>query len=370
MTNKRCYVEVDLSVIRDNARILSLALEPGQEMMAVVKADAYGHGAVPVSLVLQEEGVCHFAVSNIREAMELREAGIAGQILILGYTSASEADKLKYYDITQTLISEEHALGFKGTGIKAQFAIDTGMNRIGLDGDDPAYCEAVIRAYKDDVQLTGLFTHLCTADDPSSDDFTKEQMARFEAVCDRVSDLDLPYLHCLNSAGGLYHNAYGKLVRFGIVLYGLKPDRANVLPEGLKPAMTWKSLISMVKTVHPGESISYGRTFTADHEMRVATVPVGYADGYRRDMSNQGSVWIRGKEARILGRVCMDQFMCDVTDIPEASFEDEVILMDQNYNADTIAALCRTIGYEIACDISKRTERVYIHGNNGKAEKF
>ena len=367
MTKKRCYVEVDLSVIRENARILSRTLTNEQEMMAVVKADAYGHGAVPVARTLSDAGCHHFAVSNINEAAELREAGIEGQILILGYTPVSEAETLKKYDITQALLSEEHAKGFKGTDIKAQFAIDTGMNRIGLDGDDPKHCEAVIKEYQNEVKLTGLFTHLCTADDPASDDFTKEQMEKFKAVCRCVADLDLKYLHCLNSAGGLYHNSFGNLVRFGIVLYGLKPDRANELPPGLKPAMTWKSLISMIKTVHTGETISYGRTFRAEHDMRVATVPVGYADGYRRDLSNKGSVWIHGKEARILGRVCMDQFMCDVTDIPEASFEDEVILMDQTYNADTIASLAGTIGYEIACDISKRTERVYVHGDDGKA---
>ena len=351
---------VHLDVVRENMKRIRAAVPQTAGVIAVVKADAYGHGAVMVSKVLSEEGCRNFAVSNIKEAVELRKAGIQGQLLILGYTPASCIPMLKEYDITQALLSEEHAEGFRDSGIKAQFAIDTGMNRIGLDADRPEEAESIIRAFAPGLRLTGLFTHLCVADTPSEDAFTEEQKEKFRQVCDRVSDLELPYNHCMNSAGGLYHNDYGKLVRFGIVLYGLKPDRENVLPEGIRPAMRWKSVISMIKTVEAGETIGYGRTFKADKPLRVATVPTGYADGLSRRLSNKGKVFIRGKEARILGRICMDQFMCDVTDIPEARFEDEVILLGDEYNADDMAADLSTIGYEVVCDIGKRVERVVL----------
>ncbi|MBQ1378104.1 MAG: alanine racemase [Lachnospiraceae bacterium] len=359
---KRSYVEIDLDILRQNYRILKETLHDGQEIMCVVKADAYGHGAVPAAKVYSSEGCRNFAVSNIEEALELRKAGIEGQILILGYTPASFAGELKTHHITQALLSYEHAAAFSGSGIEAQFAIDTGMNRIGLDADDPEECEAIIRKFSKEVHLTGLFTHLCSADTPDNEEntaFTMEQIRKFKAVSERVRDLELPYIHCLNSAGGLFHNCYGNLVRFGIVLYGLKPDISNTLPEGLRPAMTWKSVISMIKPVRKGETIGYGRTFRADRDLMAATIPTGYADGYSRRLSNCGKVLIHGKEAPIIGRICMDQFMADVTDIPEAAFEDEVILLGATYNADDMAEDLGTIGYEVVCDIGKRVRRVY-----------
>ena len=360
---KRSYVEINLETIRENYRILKKTLKEGQEMMCVVKADAYGHGAVPCARVFSEEGCRNFAVSNIEEALELRNAGIEGQILILGYTPASFIPELKAHEITQALISEEHAEAFRNSGVRVQFAIDTGMNRIGLDADDPDLAERIIRKYAGGLELTGLFTHLCSADtpeDPETVAFTGGQIEKFRTVCERVKDLQLPWIHCLNSAGGLFRNVYGNLVRFGIVLYGLKPDSSNRLPEGLKPAMTWKSVISMIKKVGRGESIGYGRTFTADHELMAATVPTGYADGYSRRLSNCGKVLIHGKEAPILGRICMDQFMVDVTDIPEARYEDQVILLGSAYDADDMAEDLGTIGYEVICDIGKRVRRVYL----------
>lgn len=359
---RRCWTEINLNAIRNNYRICAQDIAkraPQSEIMAVVKADAYGHGDTQVATLLQQEGCKNFAVSNINEAKNLREAGIQGQILILGYTPLSNAEELLKYDITQALLCEEFAQDFAGHGIKAQFAIDSGMNRIGLDADNPDICEATIRKYAKEFNLTGIFTHLCVADTPQQDDFTALQIEKFKNVAERIQDMNLPYIHCMNSAGGLRQKPYGNLTRLGIVLYGLKPDYANCLPEGIQPALSWKSVISMIKTVHKGETIGYGRTFTADKELRVATIPTGYADGYNRALSNKGCVLIHGKKAPITGRICMDQFMADVTDIPEASALDEVTLIGDAYTADDMAHDIDTIGYEIICNISPRVERRY-----------
>ena len=357
---RRSWVEIDLEQLRTNYRIYSK--NTFKEIMAVVKADAYGHGAVKVAKLLQLEGVKNFAVSNINEAIELRKAGIEGTILILGFTPIENLDLVLKYDITQTLLSREYTEDIINTGlqIKCHYAIDTGMNRIGLDADDVEGCkEAIERAFRP-LNLTGLFTHLCVADTPSQNDFTEEQILKFKNVVDKVSYLGLKENHCLNSAGGMWYDKEGEFVRLGIALYGLKPDYENTLPNGIKPAMTWKSTISMIKTVYPGETIGYGRTFTASRAMGIATIPTGYADGYNRGLSNKGFVFIHGKKAPIVGRVCMDQFMVDVTDIPEATRYDEVILMNDEFNADDMANMLGTIGYEIICDIGKRVERIYV----------
>ena len=249
--------------------------------------------------------------------------------------------------------------------IKCQYAIDTGMNRIGLDADEVESCEEEIRRVAEKLQLTGLFTHLCVADTPSEDGFTSLQQEKFKRVVEAVKDLHLPYIHSLNSAGGLWHqDGFSNLNRLGIIMYGLKPDYMNSLPAGIEPAMEWKSVISMVKSVHPGETIGYGRTYTVGKEMRIATIPTGYADGYNRALSNKGYVLINGRRAPIVGRVCMDQFMVDVTDIPGVKAYDEVVLIgksgDEILTADDMAQMVGTIGYEVVCDVGKRVQRVYL----------
>ena len=361
---RRSWCEIDLSVIRNNYECYKNQLKSGS-VMAVVKADAYGHGAVKVASVLADVGVKDFAVSNINEAIELREAGIEGQVLILGYTPLEAAPLLVQYDITQALLSEQYTedLIRSGIRVKCQYAIDTGMNRIGLDADDAAHCADAVRRANDSLNLNGLFTHLCAADTPSQNAFTEMQIEKFKKVSEAVSDLKLPYVHCLNSAGGLwYQTEVSVFARLGIILYGLKPDYMNVLPEGIKPAMEWKSVISMKKTVHPGETVGYGRTFCAGKEMTVATIPTGYADGYNRLLSNKGYVLINGKKAPVIGRICMDQFMADVTGI-DCSLYDEVVLLgrsgDEVLTADDMAQMTGTIGYEVLCDIGKRVQRVY-----------
>ena len=377
---RRCWAEVDLEVLRRNCELYRESLPEDAEIMAVVKADAYGHGSCPAARTLQKAGIKYFAVASLDEALTLRNGGIQGEILILGYTPPEGCALLSEHDITQTLVSEEHAevmaaecekLHRAGMApVRCHFAIDTGMNRIGLDGENPEQCGEVIRRYAaaPGMKMEGIFTHLCAADteDDEAREFTGRQRMLFEHVREEISDLGLPHCHCMNSAGGRYIPAGGDAwVRLGIILYGLKPDYSNELPEGIRPALEWKSVVAMVKDLEPGETVGYGRTFRAERPMRIATIPTGYADGYSRALSNRGYVLIHGMRAGIRGRVCMDQMMVDVTDIPGVSMGDEVVLLgadgEEYLSADDMAEMIGTIGYEVVCDISPRVTRVYLH---------
>lgn len=370
---RRSWVEIDLNRIRKNIDIYRSNLRYDTEIMAVVKADAYGHGDVEVSKFLQNAGINLFAVSNINEAVRLREAGIRGSILILGYTPIESIEKALEYEITQTVFSEEYAkriiehLGGRCKELNVHIAIDTGMNRIGLNAYNVLKCESIIREYVLKFNVSGIFTHLCVADthDKASVAFTKDQINRFEEVIDKVKDLNLPQIHCLNSAGGLWvKTVYNKITRLGIIMYGLKPDYKDTLPNGIESALTWKSVISMVKRVRKGETVGYGRTYLAEKDIMVATIPTGYADGYNRNLSNIGFVLIKGKRAPIIGRICMDQMMVDVSDI-DVQVDDEVVLLgadgNNSFNADEMANMLGTIGYEVICDIGRRVQRVYKH---------
>lgn len=369
ITDRRCWSEINLSQINENYRIYKEHLPSETKVMAVVKADAYGHGSLEVAGVLQKEGVRDFAVATLEEGVELRRHGIKGQIFVLGYTPLAKVEKLLENDITQAVVDENHAekLAAISPKIKAAFALDTGMNRIGLDADVPEICEKVIRDYTGRLTVQGIFTHLCVADSPEHDEavtFTNNQIRKFEAIADRLKDLNLPYVHCLNSAGGLWNKCDKSVfARLGIILYGLKPSYMNTLPGGIKPALSWYSVVSMVKTLHKGETVGYGRTFTAEKEMKVATVCAGYADGYNRLLSNRFYVLINGKKAPVIGRICMDQFMADVTDIEKVCMGTKVTLIGQDgeevISADDMAEAIGTIGYEIVCGISKRVERNY-----------
>lgn len=361
---KRSWVEIDLKQIKKN--YIKYREKINLEIMAVVKADAYGHGAVRISKILQDIGVSKFAVSNIQEAIELRESGIKGLILILGYTPIEQLENVVRYDITQTLLSEEYARDVIQSGIRVRchYAIDTGMNRIGINAENIRECIFFIEEAKKYLDLTGLFTHLCVADTPEQAYFTQRQINKFNSIVNSVLHLRLSEIHCLNSAGGLWFNSNkSNFTRLGIVLYGLKPDYHNLLPNGIEAILEWKSVISMLKIVHRGETIGYGRTYTAEREMLVATIPTGYADGYNRKLSNKGYVLVKGKKAPIVGRICMDQFMIDVTDINNVKIYDEVVLLGKSGNevitAEDIADMIDTINYEVVCNISKRVSRVY-----------
>lgn len=370
---RRSWVEVDLNKLIQNYNIYKSHLPENCEIMAVVKADAYGHGDVPVCKALHEHGVHNYAVSNIDEALALREIMQDANILILGYTPVECARTLYENNIMQALLSEEYAEALSAAGyrLKCQFAIDTGMNRIGLLSDDPVYCEDVIRKYANIFDLCGIFTHLCVADSSNPDDhsYTLRQIDHFRSVYEKIADLDLPFVHCLNTAGGMFYyddcpTELSKIVRLGISMYGLSPAAEITLPEGITPALTWKTSISMIKNVEKDCFIGYGRTYKTERAIKVATVPTGYADGYSRQLSNRGYVLINGRRAPIVGKVCMDQMMIDVTGIPDISRGDEVILIGSSGNetltADHLASIAGTIGYEIICGISKRVPRLYI----------
>ena len=368
--SRRCWAEIDVSQIIRNLRAYQTLLTDGTDIIAVVKADAYGHGALPIVPALWEAGVRRFAVATLAEGMALRGLLAEADILILGYTPADQAPLLRQCRLIQALVSPEYASALAAAAdgpIECCYAVDTGMGRIGLDARTPDTAEAAIRAVPSPLRLSGLFTHLCVADtpeDPETAAFTEAQLRLFDELLDRVSDLHLSKSHCLNSAGGLYARHTGP-VRLGIVLYGLKPDASNTLPAGIHPALSWKCRVAMVKTVPAGTSVSYGRTWTAPDERRIATLTVGYADGYPRALSNRGWVLLHGRRAPITGRVCMDQIMVDVTDIPETRMGDTAVLLGtdgpQTLTADDMAALIGTIGYEITCDISARVPRVYIY---------
>lgn len=365
---RRSWVEVNLEQIKKNYQIYKKNVSSECEIMAVVKANAYGHGDVEVATTLMDIGVRNFAVSNIIEACRLRENGIKGQILILGYTPIECMQQIHDEEITQAIISEDYANEIVKTGIriKGQFAIDTGMNRIGLDAELLSQCEKTIRRYKEKLEITGIFTHLCVADSDKEDiEFTKRQISRFEILAEKIKDLNLPYIHCLNSAGGIWHRCgVSVLTRLGIILYGLKPDYSNKLLFGIKPALSWKSVVAMTQTVRPGETIGYGRTYKVMKPMKIAIIPTGYADGYNRGLSNNGFVLINGKKASIVGRICMDQFMVDVTNIDNVLTGTEVVLLGKSgdiaVTADDMAKLLETIGYEVVCDISSRVLRIYV----------
>ncbi len=373
-TERRSWVEIDLDQIKTNYLTYKDLLPESTDIMAVIKADAYGHGDIHIAKWLAKCGCRLFGVSNIDEAVGLREAGITGEILILGYTSPKYARILYGQNLTQTLVSEEYADALSKTGynVKSQFAIDTGMNRIGINGADSSKCIEIIKAFSSKLEVNGIFTHLCVADESTveSQKFTRSQIAQFRTIAQGVKGQNLNYIHCFNSAGGLFyfneeneHSPIRGTVRLGIVLYGCKPDRNNILPETIKPALSWKSQISMVKSVYPGETVGYGRTYSPIKKSRIATVTTGYADGLDRHLSNRGFMLIKGHKAPIVGRICMDQTLIDVTDIPNVKMGDIVTILGKNgdidYFADDMAMDLDTIGYEVLCNISKRVQRFY-----------
>ena len=370
---RRSWTEIDLNQIVENVNCYIKCRGTKTKVMAVVKAGAYGHGDVEVAKVLEQNGVNIFAVSNICEAIALRDAGINGEILILGYTPIENAELLLKYDIVQALISYEYAKKLHNAcsdSIKCHIAIDTGMNRIGFDSSNIELCVEQISECCSMFNVEGIFTHLCSADSFEEDDksYTISQIKAFNDIAEATKKLNIKYIHCLNSAGGLncgeINNDIGTIVRLGIIMYGLKPSSNFVMPEQIKPALSWKTVISMIKDVKAGQTIGYGRSYVAKKTLKVATLPVGYADGYNRLLSNRGYVLINGQRADIIGRICMDQMMVDVTGIENISIGDEVVLLGKSetseLTADDMAARIDTIGYEIVCDISNRVPRVYL----------
>lgn len=371
---KRAWAEVSFSRLKRNIEIIKSLNHDGTEIMAVVKADAYGHGDEQVCRCLAEEcGIKYFAVSNLDEAVAVRGFCPDSEILILGYTPPEYAREIVGYNIIQGIVSSEYAeklVENANAPIRCHVKIDTGMGRIGLKHSTPEECADEIESLFNNKGLSveGIYTHFAVADSSAPDniDYTDRQQ---KFICDTNDILinkgiNLRHVHFMNSASICCRNTpKSTLARAGIIMYGLHPDVSLEIPDGIKPVMSVKAVISHVKTVEKGDCISYGRTFTAENEMKIATVTVGYADGYSRLLSSKGEILVHGRRCKIVGRVCMDQLMIDVSDV-EANAGDIVTLIGTDGNdsitADDIAELCGTIGYEVVCGISKRVPRIYI----------
>ena len=371
----RTWAEIDLDALVHNFDIIKKEAA-GAKLMAVVKADAYGHSARIVAPLLEQHGADAFAVSNIEEAITLRGCGITRPILILGYTPVSMAAQLYLNDISQCVYSPEYAAALSerassdGVKVKVHIKLDTGMSRLGFDCRDERLVgidDAIAAARLKGFVFEGIFTHFAVSDrtETSEDGFTDKQYSRFCTAAERFEKAGLrpKYRHCCNSAAFcLDSDKHFDMCRPGIILYGLTPSSDLKLKEAFVPVMTVKSVVSMVKTIKKGDTVSYGRTFTADREMKIATVTAGYADGYPRLLSNKGYVLINGKRANIIGRVCMDQMSVDVSDIEDVKQGDEVILFGKTLPVELLADMCGTINYEIICGISPRVPRITVKG--------
>ena len=362
----RTWAEIDLDALAGNFAAIQKRCD--KKIYTVIKADAYGHGAVEVARVLQRCGAYGFAVSNIAEAEQLRQAGFSEPILILGYTPVQYAPTLSEYKIEQCVYSLEYAQALNEAAtrkIRAHLKLDTGMGRIGFDcrsSAAPGLREAKQVLSLKNLDVAGVFMHFSVADTPSQTDFTENQYRLFLRAVNALEDTGHKFQirHCLNSAAILSVSApETDAARAGIILYGLAPSADTALPEGFKPVMSLYSTVSMVKTVDADTSISYGRTYRAKGLRKIATVSAGYADGVPRLLSNQGFVLIGGKKAPIVGRVCMDQFCVDVTDIENVKMGDTVTIFGPGLSADTVAQTAQTIGYELVCGITARVPRVY-----------
>lgn len=368
---RRTWAEIDLDALIHNLKIAN-SPNIGCKTMAVVKANAYGHNVEFIAPALDNAGADAFAVSNIEEAVQLREIGITKPILILSYTPVDLVDVIFRHNISQCVYCSDYAAALseaavkKGICIKVHIKLDTGMSRIGFDCRSGSLCgieDAICAATLPGFEIEGIFTHFAYSDrTPEGDDgFTNEQFSKFIAATKRfeANGIHPPIYHCCNSAACLLdRDKHLQYTRPGIILYGLTPNSDLELGGTLIPVMTLKSVISMVKTISPGDTVSYGRTYKAATQRRIATISAGYADGYPRLLSNKGFVLINGKKAPIVGRVCMDQMTVDVTDIGDVSIGQEVILFGKDLPVDELAQIVGTINYEMVCNISHRVPRI------------
>lgn len=372
--NGRITAYIDMAAIAENFENMKKNIKEGVQMVAVVKTDGYGHGAVPIAKMAEQfEYIWGFAVATFSEAMDLRNSGIQKPILILGYTFQEDYVEMAKNGIRPAIFTYEMAKDFsdaaKKAGICAPFhlAVDTGMSRIGVPWGEVGIETALKISMLSHIKMEGVFTHFSKADETEKE-FTKCQMDRFQDFCSNLSKKgETGFLrHCSNSAGILeIPEANMDLVRAGISIYGIYPSsEVSRSYVELHPAMELKSHVVYLKTIEPGTMVSYGGTFTAAHKMKIATIPVGYGDGYPRSLSGKGSVLIRGKRAPILGRICMDQFMVDVTGM-DVQMLDEVTLLgrdgEEEITLEELDKLSGRFPYEFVCDIGKRVPRVYVN---------
>ena len=371
---ERVRADISLDAILANMESMKRNLKEGVQITAVLKTNAYGHGAVEIAKVLEPlDYVWGYAVAAFEEAVELREAGLRKPILLLGYVFPYCYQELAKMNIRPAVFREDMleqlsaAAKAAGKKIKIHIAVDTGMSRIGIFPDETGLDFVKKALETEGLQVEGMFTHFARADEADRS-FTEEQLEKFvwltEAVKERLG-YEIPIRHCSNSAGIIeYPHANMSMVRAGITLYGLWPSdevRKDIVP--LEPVMSLRSHIIYIKEISAGTPVSYGGTWAPDHTVRLATVPVGYGDGWPRSLSNnKGYVLIRGQKAPIRGRVCMDQFMVEVTDIPDAAEGDEVTLIGRDGDAyismEEVGDLSGRFNYELACDINPRVPRV------------
>lgn len=361
---KRAWAEIDLDALEHNFNEIK-KLSKGKEILAVVKANAYGHDDKAVCLKLQELGVKYFGVSNLWEGEKLRQHGIKGTILSFGYTDEDYFDELLEYDITQTAGSVQYAKELsdyalsKGVKLPVHIKINTGMTRVGIDSEEELLSVLALPG----LDCKAAYTHFAVSDSLDKDDvqYTKKQQEKLLSIAKGKGLL----LHSQNSGGIVYHPDFeGDIVRAGVIMYGHSPNYPLEVPFEMKSVMTVKSVVSQLKTIPAGTQISYGRTFTADKEMTVAVIPIGYADGYFRDFSSKGQMLINGVLCPVVGRVCMDQTIIDVSAVPDIKTGDTVYVYSdkcEQTGIDYNASLIGTIGYELTCAVALRIPRVIIH---------
>lgn len=373
-TYSRVYAKIDLDAIAYNMEQMKQNIRPETKVMAVIKADGYGHGAVQIAEMMERWNyIWGFAVATLDEAVVLRTEGIQKPILVLGCVFPDQYMEMLKHEIRMNIYTEEMAESIsrmaarEGKTAYMHIKLDTGMSRLGF-GINEQSAETIKRISKmPNVNMEGIFTHFTKADEKDKS-FTKKQIQEFVWMTERLKEKNVrfAYEHCSNSAGIIdVPEANFDIVRAGISTYGLYPseevDKTNVK---LKPALALKSHVAFVKEIERGTPVSYGGTFVAKEKMKIATIPVGYADGYPRSLSNKGYVLIRGKKAPILGRVCMDQFMVDVTQIEGVSFGDKVTMIGKDGNeilpVEVLSELSGRFNYEFVCDLGKRIPRVYV----------
>ncbi len=359
----RAYIEIDLNNLEHNVQTLKSAISPDCKLMAVVKARAYGHGDYEISTQLEKIGVTAFAVATIDEAIRLRKYGIRGEILILGYTNVLRASELKKYRLTQTLISLDYAneLDSQGVKVNAHLKIDTGMHRLGISSEN--FSDIMKVFTMKNISIHGIFTHLCCSDSSVPEDiaFTRGQIERFYNLIAKLkmSGVNIPKIHIQSSYGLLnYPNLKCDYVRVGVALYGVKslPDDETVLQLNLRPVLSLKSRVILIREIETGESVGYGRSFTAKRSSRIAILPIGYGDGVPRNLSNGiGKVMIGGYIVPVIGRICMDQLAVDITDTDGIAVGDTATLINANeLPAAAVAGNAGSISNELLCRMGER----------------
>lgn len=371
----RAFAEINLTNFKHNIDIIKGMLDNDCEIVGVVKANAYGHGSVEVASYFESIGIKYFAVACISEGIELREAGIKGEIIILGYTPVCQKDDIIKYDLTQALVNSKYAkeLSELPGVVKCHVALNTGMNRIGENRD---HIEDIEKIYKlKNLDITGIFSHLCRADSEEEEDilFTRKQIENFDYIIDKLeeNEIDLGKIHLQNSYGiTTYRDIHRDLARPGIILYGVPCDPCDKilskLPENeqFKPTMSLRCKVAMVKDVPAGENIGYGNNFTTPQPMKIATITIGYADGFSRAVSKKDfKVLVNGQYGRIIGNICMDQTMIDASNIDNIKEGDIVTLFGQDGDyylpVNQLSELSGTITNETLSCIGSRVERVY-----------